>query len=205
MSLSLITIHQRHLCPPPPSSPFSPVGKDSLKKLLAQIAPLAANVSEDIAMLNAAFAEDGDGAAAISVDEVDAYNKEVKELFATFVTTKVMPSKSLAWWFHRREVYPRIFKIFSRIAAVQPSSIASERCFSLLKHIMGDRRASLSSQRANGLVVATSYYRHIERLVPSVLAAAAAETEQAEELLQACALDDEDGVAEVGDAVAAAV
>lgn len=77
-------------------------------------------------------------------DEVDVYLKESVNHEAFDL---------LAWWFERRNKFPRLFKLFREIYSLPVSSAPSERVFSFVGNIITDKRSSLSPKKVEILLL----------------------------------------------------
>jgi hypothetical protein len=60
------------------------------------------------------------------------------------------------WWAAHGDRYDKIRKIALNYMSIQASNVATERTFSLFKHVMQDRPASLSDRHVNAVVTGVS-------------------------------------------------
>ena len=86
------------------------------------------------------------------------------EGFERYNAKPVSKEDPLVWWKARELLYHSIAKLAKKYLAIPASSVPSEHVFSLAGHVVNKRRAYLSSENVNMLIVLNKNFGKIEVL-----------------------------------------
>lgn len=104
------------------------------------------------------FADSEDEEASLSGS---LYCKELSEYLQMPITDKDDRDDSTTlseWWFKHRTMFPNLFKVFMRISSIPASSAPSERCFSVTRQIISEKRSSILPENVSNIMMVRNLY-----------------------------------------------
>lgn len=76
----------------------------------------------------------------------------MEEFFLSRINSEGLVQDPLAWWHHRRNIYPRLYELVKRRLCIMATSVSCERIFLHAGQVVNEKRKRLKTSEISQIV-----------------------------------------------------